>query len=184
MNSYHLSYLYDSLGAVVEDYSYSDLDKRISMFPELMGADIDYNDFLDQYFFNTAFLIDPERFNNMDAKEKQQHGFTDPCLFGVINHLTPTKDEILLKQLEKDPFAKTEWSSFSLAIIWRKLLFLQLPLYTGYDFRIKRIAVTGKMAFHSPLPADYKFVEIPLNFSCLRKPPYLHPEHHTGEALK
>lgn len=51
MNSYHLSYLYDSLGAVVEDYSYSDLDKRISMFPELMGADIDYNDFLDQYFF-------------------------------------------------------------------------------------------------------------------------------------
>ncbi len=108
MNSYHLSYLYDSLGAVVEDYSYSDLDKRISMFPELMGADIDYNDFLDQYFFNTAFLIDPERFNNMDAKEKQQHGFTDPCLFGVINHLTPTKDEILLKQLEKDPFAKTE----------------------------------------------------------------------------
>ncbi len=108
MNAYHLTYLYDSLGSVAEDYSYSDLDKRISMYPEMMGADIDYNEFLSQYFFNTAFLMDPERFNNMDAEEKLQRGFIDPCLFGVINHLIPTKEEIQLKQLENDPFEKTE----------------------------------------------------------------------------
>lgn len=108
MNAYHLCYLYDSLTAVVDDYSYSDPDQRIEMYPEMMGADIDFNRFLDQYFFNTAFLMDQDRFNNMDTEEKQKYGFTDPCLFGVINHLLPTKEEIQLTQLAKDPFAKSE----------------------------------------------------------------------------
>ena len=72
----------------------------------MMGSDIDFNDFLNKYFVNTAFLINSNRFNEMDSVDKLQQGFNDPCLFGVINGLTPTKDEIQLKQLENDPFKK------------------------------------------------------------------------------
>jgi hypothetical protein len=106
MNAYQHCYLYDSLAAVVEDYSYSDLEQRIKTYPEMMGTDIDFNEFLNKYFFNTAFLINSDRFNEMGAVEKSQQGFNDPCLFGVINGLTPTKDEIQLKQLENNPFKK------------------------------------------------------------------------------
>ena len=67
-------------------------------------TDIDFNDFLDKYFFNTAFLIDSERYNNMDTEDKQQRVFVDPCLFGVINRLIPTKDEIRLTPLDNNPF--------------------------------------------------------------------------------
>lgn len=104
MNAYQHCYLYDSLAAVVEDYSYSDLDQRVSVYPEMMGADIDFDDFLDKYFFNTSFLIDPDRYNGMDMNDKLQHGFVDPCLFGVINRLIPTKDEIQLTPLDNHPF--------------------------------------------------------------------------------
>ena len=106
MNAYQHCYLYDSLAAVVEDYSYSDLDQRVSVYPEMMGTDIDFNKFLDNYFFNTAFLIDSDRYNNMNAEDKRQSEFLDPCLFGVINRLVPTKDEIQLTRLDNDPFEK------------------------------------------------------------------------------
>ena len=104
MNAYQYCYLYDSLAAVVDDYSYSDLDQRISTYPEMMGTDIDFNKFLDDYFFNTAFLIDSDRYNSMNMEDKRQRGFVDPCLFGVINRLIPTKDEIQLTPLDNDPF--------------------------------------------------------------------------------
>jgi len=104
MNAYQYCYLYDSLSAVVQDYSYSELDQRINMYPELMGADIDFNDFLNKYFFDTAFLIDPDRYNEMTKTSKQESGFVDPFLFGVINRLLPTKEEIQLTKLEGNPF--------------------------------------------------------------------------------
>ena len=108
INAYQNCYLYDSLAAAVEDYSYSDLDQRISIYPEMMGANINFNDFLNKYFFNTAFLIDSERYNSMDTEDKRQRGFVDPCLFGVINKLIPTKDEIQLTPLKNDPFEKAD----------------------------------------------------------------------------
>jgi len=106
MNAYQHCYLYDSLAAIVEEYSYANLDSRVNMYPELMGADIDFNEFLEKYFFNTAFLIDSDRYNSMDTEDKQQRGFVDSCLFGVINRLIPTKNEIQLTPLENNPFEK------------------------------------------------------------------------------
>lgn len=98
VNAYHLCYLYDSLYGMVEEYSYESPEQRENMFPELQGEAIDFNQFLDEYFFNTAFLIDQDRFNNMDFKEKEKLGFVAPCLFGVINKLIPSQEEILLKE--------------------------------------------------------------------------------------
>jgi len=100
MNAYHLSYLYDSLSSTLEEYSYEAPEQRMELFPELNGEAIDFNAFLATYFINTAFLIDPDRFNIMDSREKEDRGFTDPCLFGVLNRLVPSKEEIKLKQID------------------------------------------------------------------------------------
>ena len=104
MNAYHYCYLYDNLASVVEEYSYFDLDQRVSSYPEMMGADIDFNEFLNKYFFNTAFLISLERFNEMKKEDKLKFEPDDNCLFGVINRLTPNKEEINLIVLENDPY--------------------------------------------------------------------------------
>ena len=104
MNAYHYCFLYDNLASVVEEYSYSDIEQRVQSYPEMMGTDINFNEFLNKYFFNTAFLINLERFNEMTAQEKLKLGLDDNCLFGVINRLTPTNEEITLTALEKDPY--------------------------------------------------------------------------------
>jgi len=104
MNAYHYCFLYDNLASVLEEYSYSDIEQRVQSYPEMMGTDINFNKFLNKYFFNTAFLINLERFNEMTAQEKLKLGLDDNCLFGVINRLTPTDEEITLTVLEKDPY--------------------------------------------------------------------------------
>jgi len=100
LNAYHFCYLYDSLYGFTEEYSYETPEKRQSMFPELHGESIDLNDFMDNYFLDTSFLIDPDRFNNMNAQEKKDLGLIDTCLFGVINRLVPSDEEIGLKEIE------------------------------------------------------------------------------------
>jgi hypothetical protein len=107
LNAYHFCYLYDSLYGFTEEYSYENKEQRMSMFPELQGEPIDLNDFMDNYFLDTSFLIDPDRFNNMDSREKNDLGLTDPCLFGVINRLVPAEEEIGLKEIE-NPYQKNE----------------------------------------------------------------------------
>ena len=71
MNSYHFCYLYDALLGYTEEYSYSSEFDRIRMIPELDGRSIDFNWFLNTYFFNTAFLIEPERFLSIEKVRKK-----------------------------------------------------------------------------------------------------------------
>ena len=104
LNAYHLTYIFDSLHGTYEDYSYSEHQQRMEIFPELDGAAIDFDDFLDNYFFNTAFLMDAERFNNMGSEEKKSLKLTDPCLFGVINQLIPAEEESRLQTTTETPY--------------------------------------------------------------------------------
>ena len=104
LNAYHLTYLFDSLHGTYEDYSYSDTQQRIGIFPELEGATIDFDVFLENYFFGTPFLMDAERFNNMDPEEKKNLNLTDPCLFGVINNLIPSEEETKLLTTVETPY--------------------------------------------------------------------------------
>lgn len=97
LNAYHMTYLFDSLHGTFEDYSYSESEQRKKIFPELQGKAIDFDHFLESYFFGTAFLMDAERFNNMPPEEKKGLELTDPCLFGVINRLIPAEEEVILK---------------------------------------------------------------------------------------
>ncbi|MZG53250.1 MAG: hypothetical protein F3744_04235 [Nitrospinae bacterium] len=104
LNAYHQTYLFDSLHGTFEDYSYSEPQQRIGIFPELEGSAIDFERFLENYFFGTAFLMDPDRFNNMSPEEKKRLNLTDPCLFGVINRLTPTEEESRLQTTIVTPY--------------------------------------------------------------------------------
>jgi len=104
LNAYHLTYLFDSLHGTYEDYSYSDHQQRMEIFPELNGKDINFDHFLENYFFGTAFLMDAERFNKMTPEQKKSLNLTDPCLFGVVNQLTPTKEESVLQTTTVIPY--------------------------------------------------------------------------------
>ena len=50
--------------------------------------------------------MDAERFNNMDSEEKKSLKLTDPCLFGVINNLIPSQEEIKLQTTTETPYLK------------------------------------------------------------------------------
>ena len=121
MNCYHLCFLYDCLLDVVEDYSYSDEAERRKLFPEMEGRGLDFNRFLLEYFFNTTFLIAPERFNQMSPDErkrllrspdfgqdfpqlKQFSDPEDPTMAKVINNIPPEPEEMKLKLLEQNPY--------------------------------------------------------------------------------
>ena len=105
MNAYHMTYLFDSLHGTFEDYSYSEPAQRKEIFPELQGDSIDFNHFLENYFFGTAFLMDAEHFNNIPPKEKKDMKLTDPCLFGVINRLIPAEEEVVLTINPHPPYS-------------------------------------------------------------------------------
>ncbi len=122
MNCYHQCFLYDCLLDVVEDYSYNDEVERRELFPEMEGRALDFNRFLLQYFFNTTFLIAPERFNQMSPEERKQllrapdfgqdfpqlKRFSDPedpTLAKVINSVPPGPEEMTLKALEQNPYS-------------------------------------------------------------------------------
>jgi hypothetical protein len=104
MNAYHFCYLYDSLYSLVEEYSYENTEERLNLMPELNGADIDFEGFLMDYFYNTTFLMDQDRFNELTAKDKTGKMFSDPCLFGVINRLIPAENEIQLQMVTSNPY--------------------------------------------------------------------------------
>ncbi len=121
MNCYHQCFLYDCLLDVVEDYSYSNEEARLKLFPEMEGRALDYNRFLLEYFFNTTFLIAPERFNQLSPEERKQLLISpdfgqdfpqlkrfsdpeDPTLAKVINHIPPEPKELVLKPVEQNPY--------------------------------------------------------------------------------
>ncbi|MFP6637348.1 MAG: hypothetical protein VB778_01825 [Nitrospinaceae bacterium] len=105
MNSYHMTYLFDSLHGTFEEYSYLSPEERIEIFPNLQGNNIDFDHFLDTYFFGTAFLINAERYNDMSAEEKKRLKLTDPCLFGVINRLIPDDKESQFNIITESPYS-------------------------------------------------------------------------------
>ena len=105
MNAYHMTYLFDSLHGSYEEYSYLEPEERKEMFPNLKGEIIDFDHFLDNYFFGTAFLMNAERYNNMSAEEKKRLNLTDPCLFGVVNRLIPDGEETQIKTSVETPYS-------------------------------------------------------------------------------
>ena len=104
MNSYHFCFLYDALMRFSFNYNHDNLQEKLAQLPELEGRPLQIGNIINNYFFNTLFLTNAAHFNSLDAEIKYTLGYKCPQLFGVINGLAPTKDEIALKKTKDFPY--------------------------------------------------------------------------------
>ena len=64
------------------------------------GVSIDFEAFIDTYFWDTDFLLDASTYEQLGAPVKQQLGFRAD-LFGVVSGLLPHPAELVLKTVEE-----------------------------------------------------------------------------------
>ena len=102
MNTYHFCFLYDVLVRFSFNYNHDNLQEKLSYLPELKGKDVYLGNFVNNYFFNTHFLTDPDHFNSLEKEEKSSYDC--PHLFSVINGLSPTREEMALKESQDYPY--------------------------------------------------------------------------------
>ena len=105
MNTYHFCFLYDILARHAFNYNHDNQEERLKALPELKGTPIQFDLFVKNYFFNTVFLIDPDKYDALSHEEKLASGFDCPCQFGVIHGLTPTHGEMELKESKDYPYS-------------------------------------------------------------------------------
>jgi hypothetical protein len=104
MNTYHFCFLYDVLVRFSFNYNHDSEQEKLLLLPELKGKPVFLGSFITHYFFNQAFLVDPEHFNSLEREDKVQLGYDDPHLFGVVNGLTPTREEMAFKESKDYPY--------------------------------------------------------------------------------
>lgn len=104
MNTYHFCVLYDVLSKYAHNYNQDSREQRRKALPELQGASLPFALFVKDYFFNTVFLLDTDKYNSLTGEGKTQRGFTCPCQFGVINGLAPTREEMELTEVKDYPY--------------------------------------------------------------------------------
>ena len=105
MNSYHFSFLFDVLVRFVFNYNHENNKERINYLPELEAQPIHFENFLSNYFFDRNFTIEEEHFNSLTQKQKHELGYNCPYLFGVINGLVPTNEEMSFKESKDYPYS-------------------------------------------------------------------------------
>jgi hypothetical protein len=64
------------------------------------GVSIDFEAFIDTYFWDTDFLLDASTYEQLGAPVKQQLGFRAD-LFGVVSGLLPHPAELVLRTVEE-----------------------------------------------------------------------------------
>ena len=104
MNTYHFCVLYDILYRFTYNYNNDIQEEKLKALPKIKAASIPLLLFIKDFFFNTVFLLDSEKYNSMSPEEKRLQGFTCPCQFGVINGLMPTQEEMALKVSKDFPY--------------------------------------------------------------------------------
>lgn len=105
MNTYHFCLTYDILKRFSFNYNLDSPQEKLRALPELKGKCIHQDLFFKDYFFNTVFLMDEDKYNNLTRKEKLSKGFDCPCQFGVINGLIPTPEEMELIKSTDYPYS-------------------------------------------------------------------------------
>ena len=82
------------------------MDKeKINCLPELKTQPIFLENFLINYFFDLNFNTNEDHFNSLTRKQKRDLGYDCPYLFGVINGLAPTREEMALKDSQDFPYS-------------------------------------------------------------------------------
>ncbi len=104
MNAYHFCLMYDVLARFTFNYNHDNELERLNLLPELKGKLVHFTLFVDDYFSDTAFLVDPETYNSLSGKEKKARGWTLPSQFGAVNGLMPDKSEMELTTTNDYPY--------------------------------------------------------------------------------
>ncbi len=104
MNTYHFCFLYDMLVRYAFNYNHDSFKERVDSLPEIKGKPLQIESFLKDYFFNTVFLMDEDKYNALTREEKMELGY-DSCQFAVINALAPTKKEMELQSSRSYPYS-------------------------------------------------------------------------------
>ena len=68
--------------------------------PGREGVSIDFEAFIDVYFWDIDFLLDPSTYEQLGAPARQQLGYRAD-LFGVVSGLLPHPIELVLKTVEE-----------------------------------------------------------------------------------
>ena len=105
MNSYHFSFLYDVLVRFTFNYNLDNDEERTTCLPELEAQPICFENFISNYFFDRDFMTDENHFNSLTHEQKYPLGYDRPSLFGVINGLIPTREEMALKESKDFPYS-------------------------------------------------------------------------------
>ena len=102
MNTYHFCFLYDVFVRFTFNYNHDSLQEKLLHLHELKGKAVYLRNFINNYFFNKSFLMGAEYFNSLKPEEKT--GYDCPHLFSVINGLSPTREEMSLKESQDYPY--------------------------------------------------------------------------------
>ena len=105
MNSYHFSFLYDVLVRFTFNFNHDNYEDRLSYLPELEAQPIHFENFISNYFFDRDFMTDENHFNSLTHEQKYPQGYDRSSLFGVINGLIPTREEMDLKESKDFPYS-------------------------------------------------------------------------------
>ena len=105
MNTYHFCFLYDVLVRFSFNYNHDNKEGRLDNLPELAGKTFQIELFINEYFFNTVFLLKDEQYNSLTREKKVKLGYDCPFQFAVINGLTPTKEEMELQSSSDYPYS-------------------------------------------------------------------------------
>jgi hypothetical protein len=82
--------------AVAQDRAYLSL---LATSQDRAGFSIDFEAFIERYFWDTDVLMVAEILSQLSAKAKQYLGLSD-ALFGVVHGLAPHPDELVLQRVE------------------------------------------------------------------------------------
>jgi hypothetical protein len=89
----------------------SDLDAAYLHLPKrsraTAGVSIDFDEFIDVYFWDTDFLMDVGVLDHLSPEAKQQFGFSGE-VFGATHGLAPHPDELVLKRWEEGKVDESE----------------------------------------------------------------------------
>ena len=105
MNSYHFSFFYDVLVRFAFNYNHDNDGERLNCLPEMEARPIYFENFISNYFYDRDFMMEENHFNSMTHEQKYPLGYDRPSLFGVINGLIPTREEMALKESKDYPYS-------------------------------------------------------------------------------
>ena len=105
MNSYHFSFLYDVLVRFAFNYNHDNDEERLNCLTKMKARPIYFENFISNYFYDRDFMLDENHFNSLTHEQKYPLGYDRPSLFGVINGLMPTREEMSLKESKDYPYS-------------------------------------------------------------------------------